>query len=94
VLIAKAITAIIAVIDPEMVVLGGGIGRAPGSAEAVARSLETVSPFVPELRVSARGEDAVVDGSLAAGLERAWSAPRRGWSGASRADPRGRDIGR
>jgi predicted NBD/HSP70 family sugar kinase len=72
-LIAKAITAIIAVIDPEMVVLGGGIGRAPGFAEAVARSLETVSPFVPEIRVSALGEDAVVDGSVAAGMERAWA---------------------
>ncbi len=52
-LIAKAITAIIAVIDPEMIVLGGGIGRAPGFAAAVVGALETVSPFVPEVRVSA-----------------------------------------
>jgi predicted NBD/HSP70 family sugar kinase len=72
-LIAKAIAAIIAVIDPEMIVLGGGIGRAPGFAGAVGAALESVSPFVPEIRVSALGEDAVVEGSLVSGMERAWS---------------------
>jgi hypothetical protein len=38
----------------------------------VGRALPEYSPVLPELRVSALGADAVVDGCLAAGLERAW----------------------
>jgi len=71
-LVAKALASIIAVVDPELIVLGGGIGGAAGFATEVARSLEQVAPFVPELRVSALGEDAVVQGCLAAGTELAW----------------------
>lgn len=71
-LIAKALTSIIAVIDPELIVLGGGIGRAPGFAVAVGTALEGLAPVVPEIRVSALGDDAVVEGCLAAGMERAW----------------------
>jgi predicted NBD/HSP70 family sugar kinase len=71
-LIAKALASVIAVIDPELIVLGGGIGRAPGFAAEVAEALEALSPIVPEIRVTALGEDAVVDGCLAAAMERAW----------------------
>jgi predicted NBD/HSP70 family sugar kinase len=71
-LLAKALASIVAIVDPELVVLGGGIGRAPGFAVAVAERLEKIVPFTPEVRVSALGDDAVVDGCLAAGLERAW----------------------
>jgi predicted NBD/HSP70 family sugar kinase len=71
-LIAKALASVIAVIDPELIVLGGGIGRAPGFAAAVVDALEALSPVVPEIRVSALGDDAVVEGCLAAGMERAW----------------------
>ncbi len=42
-LIARAVCAIITVIDPELVVLGGGIGQAPGFAEAVAAELGRLS---------------------------------------------------
>jgi predicted NBD/HSP70 family sugar kinase len=70
--VARAIGSIMAVVDPELVVLGGGIGQAPGFAEAVAQGLESLAPFIPEIRVSALGDDAVVDGSLAAGMEMAW----------------------
>jgi predicted NBD/HSP70 family sugar kinase len=71
-LLARAVASIVAVVDPELVVLGGGIGRAPGFAVAVADLVEDLVPFTPEIRVSALGDDAVVDGCLAAGLERAW----------------------
>lgn len=70
--IAKAICAIVMVADPELVVLGGGIGQAPGFSAAVAAELRKLAPVVPAVRVSALGADAVVDGCLAAGLERAW----------------------
>jgi len=71
-LIARALCAVVAVADPELVVLGGGIGRADGFLAAVAREVRRMAPVLPELRVSALGTDAVVDGCLAAGLDRAW----------------------
>lgn len=71
-LVAKAICAVVAVVDPELVVLGGGIGQAPGFAAAVAADLARLAPIQPKVLVSALGEDAVVDGCLAAGLGQAW----------------------
>jgi predicted NBD/HSP70 family sugar kinase len=71
-LVAKAICAVITVIDPGLVVLGGGIGQAPGFAQAVSAELAGLAPVLPEVRVSALGTDAVVDGCLAAGGELAW----------------------
>lgn len=71
-LIAQAICAVITVVDPNLIVLGGGIGRAPGFAEAVAAELEPIAPVMPDIRVSALGTDAVVDGCLTAGTELAW----------------------
>ena len=69
---AKAICAIIAVVDPGLVVLGGGIGQAPGFAAAVGAELGRIAPVLPELRVSALGTSAVVDGCLASGADLAW----------------------
>ncbi|HYK67039.1 MAG TPA: ROK family protein [Streptosporangiaceae bacterium] len=71
-LVAKAICAIVTVIDPELVVLGGGIGQAPGFSTAVATELRKLAPVMPDVRVSALGTQAVVDGCLAAGGELAW----------------------
>lgn len=71
-LVAKAICAVVTVVDPELVVLGGGIGQAPGFAAAVSAELRAIAPVLPELRVSALGTDAVVDGCLAAGADLAW----------------------
>ncbi len=71
-LIARAVCAIITVIDPELVVLGGGIGQAPGFAQVVAAELDRLSPVQQEVRVSALGTEAVVDGCLASGADLAW----------------------
>jgi predicted NBD/HSP70 family sugar kinase len=71
-LVARAVSAIVAVVDPELVVLGGGIGRAPGFAEEVAVQLARISPVVPEVRATALGADAVVDGCIAVGTEELW----------------------
>jgi predicted NBD/HSP70 family sugar kinase len=71
-LIARAICAIVTVIDPDLIVLGGGIGQAPGFAAAVAAALRRLAPVMPDVRVSALGTQAVVDGCLAAGAELAW----------------------
>jgi len=71
-LVARAVCAIVTVIDPELVVLGGGIGQAPGFAAAVTRELARLAPVMPDVRVSALGTDAVVDGCLASGAGLAW----------------------
>ncbi len=71
-LVAKAVSAVVTVVDPELVVLGGGIGQAPGFAAAVTAELRGLAPALPEVRVSALGTDAVVDGCLASGTELAW----------------------
>jgi predicted NBD/HSP70 family sugar kinase len=71
-LVAKAICAIVTVIDPGLIVLGGGIGQAPGFDSAVTRELRKLAPVMPQVRVSALGTDAVVDGCLQSGSDLAW----------------------
>ncbi len=71
-LVANAIRAVAVVADPALVVLGGGIGQAPGFVDLVTAQLADKAPHTPMVKVSALGSDAVVDGCLAAGLDRAW----------------------
>ncbi len=63
----------ITVVDPSLVVLGGGIGQAPGFAAAVTAELAAIAPVLPEVRVSALGTEAVVDGCLAEAAALAWT---------------------
>jgi predicted NBD/HSP70 family sugar kinase len=72
-LVAAAICCVISVIDPSLIVLGGGIGQAPGFAEAVTVELAAIAPVLPEVRVSALGTDVVVDGCLAEAAAMAWT---------------------
>ena len=65
--------AVVTVVDPELIVLGGGVGQAPGFAAAVTGELRQIAPVMPEVKVSALGTDAVVDGCLAAGADLAWA---------------------
>jgi predicted NBD/HSP70 family sugar kinase len=71
-LVAKAVCAVVTVVDPELIVLGGGIGQAPGFMAAVHAELKLMAPVLPEVKMSALGADAVVEGCVAAGLDRAW----------------------
>jgi predicted NBD/HSP70 family sugar kinase/predicted transcriptional regulator len=73
--LVTAIAGVMAVLDPALVVLGGGIGRngdllLPPIEHALVR---LVPLRVPELRVSELGPDAPLLGAVAAGLERARS---------------------
>jgi predicted NBD/HSP70 family sugar kinase len=71
-LVARLLCCVVTIVDPELIVLGGGVGQAPGFAAAVTRELERIAPVMPEVRVSALGSEAVVRGCLAAGTELAW----------------------
>src|SRR5579859_943574 len=71
--LARAVASITAVLDPELVVLGGGIGRNGDLLLApMSKRLEKLLPLrPPPLMVSALGDDAVVLGALAIALARA-----------------------
>jgi len=70
--IALAIAAIVPVVDPELVVLGGGIGRNGDLLlEPVERELAELSPFRPRIDVSALGDEAGLHGSVALALQAA-----------------------
>jgi predicted NBD/HSP70 family sugar kinase len=71
-IVARVLCCVVTIVDPALIVLGGGVGQAPGFAAAVTRELEQIAPVMPEVRVSALGTDVVVHGCLAAGAELAW----------------------
>jgi predicted NBD/HSP70 family sugar kinase len=69
--IAVAIAAVAPVIDPQLVIMGGGIGGNPDLRPAVERRLSAISPFTPRLATSELGEDAVLRGAVVTALEAA-----------------------
>jgi len=71
-LMAWAIASITAVVDLDLVVLGGGIGQGEYFVELVQRELRPLVRLPIAVRASALGEEAIVQGSLAVGSEYAW----------------------
>ena len=70
--IALAIAAIVPVVDPELVVLGGGIGsNGDLLLEPVERELANISPFRPRIEVSVLGDEASLHGAVATALQSA-----------------------
>jgi predicted NBD/HSP70 family sugar kinase len=68
--LALAIATVTPVLDPELVILGGGIGRNGDLLlEPIERELRQLLPFRPRVAVSALGDDAVVRGAVAIALE-------------------------
>jgi predicted NBD/HSP70 family sugar kinase len=73
-LIARALASVIAVLDPDLIVIGGGIGGhgADVLLGAVHDRLKTMTPFgPPRIEGSVLGDDAIVLGALAIGLAHA-----------------------
>ena len=72
--LALGLAVVIAVVDLELVILGGGVG---GNADLllppIERELRALSPLHPRLAVSALGEDAVLQGAVATALALAQS---------------------
>lgn len=68
--IALAIATVAPIADPELVILGGGIGRQGDVLlEPVEQEVALLSPFRPRIEVSALGEDAELQGAIALGLQ-------------------------
>lgn len=67
-LLALAIAAVTAVLDPELVVLGGGIGSNRVLLPAIRRHTGRLLPRQPRIEISGLGEHAAFHGAIAAGL--------------------------
>ena len=69
-LLAQAVAVITAVLDPELIVLGGGIGqRGELLIPSLERRLEQLTPLRPRIVVSKLGDESVLLGSIATALE-------------------------
>src|SRR3954467_7142366 len=68
--LAFCIASVAAVLDPELVILGGGIGTGAGPLllEPLRRNLAAISPLRPRLGTSDLGSAAVVVGAVTEGL--------------------------
>ncbi|MFJ7151394.1 ROK family protein [Streptomyces sp. NPDC100445] len=70
--IAHTVAAAAAVLDPDLVVLGGGLGRSAGLLlRPVRERLRTLTPLRPRIAPSRLGTDAVLLGAVATALETA-----------------------
>lgn len=68
--VALAITAIAAILDPQLVVLGGSIGARPELADRVRASMSAVFARPVDIRVSALGSRAGLVGALSLAVNR------------------------
>ena len=71
--LAHVVSIVTAVLDPGLIVLGGGIGRnADLLAEPMRRELAETIPVVPDIVGGHLGEDAVLVGAIATAMDTAW----------------------
>lgn len=67
--LAHTVAAVAAVLDPELVVLGGGVGHSADLLlQTVGDTLRQLTPLRPKVVASALGEDAVLLGAVATAL--------------------------
>ncbi|KZM70564.1 ROK family transcriptional regulator [Nocardia terpenica] len=68
--IGALVTAVAAILDPELVVLGGGIGRNLDLlGEALAARMAELGPLRPRVVASALGDDGVLTGAVSRALD-------------------------
>lgn len=68
--IGEAVAAVCAVVDPELVLLGGPIGAHPALLEPVRDTVADLAPLSPPVRTGTLGEDASLRGALALAVHR------------------------
>jgi predicted NBD/HSP70 family sugar kinase len=68
--LARAVASIAAILDPELIVLGGGIGRNLDLLiSPLERHLHAITPLQPLIAASQLGDDVILLGAIATGLE-------------------------
>ncbi|SER66120.1 Sugar kinase of the NBD/HSP70 family, may contain an N-terminal HTH domain [Streptomyces sp. yr375] len=71
--IGEAIATVCAVVDPELVLLGGPIGSHPALLDVVRETVNRLAPLPPPVEAGALGEAAPLRGALTVALRRARS---------------------
>ena len=66
-----AIASVIAVIDPELIVLGGGIGSNPALLGPVRATVAELVPLTARIEISRLGDQAALHGAVAVALREA-----------------------
>jgi predicted NBD/HSP70 family sugar kinase len=67
--LALAVAAVAAILDPELIVLGGGIGHNVDLLRGpLERRLHEITPLRPRIIASELGEDAILLGAIATAL--------------------------
>jgi len=69
--LGAAIASVIAVVDPELVVLGGGIGSNPSLLGPVRGTVAELVPLTARIETSRLGDQAALHGAVAAALREA-----------------------
>ena len=69
--LGAAIASVIAVVDPELVVLGGGIGSNPSLLSPVRSTVAELVPLTARIETSRLGDQAALHGAVAAALREA-----------------------
>jgi predicted NBD/HSP70 family sugar kinase len=93
-LLAVGVAAVTAVLDPPLVVLGGGLGAGAADLlmEPLAAALRDLSPSRPRLAASALGAGAVLDGALVTALDSAKAELFSNGSGQVQSDAGAADV--
>jgi predicted NBD/HSP70 family sugar kinase len=72
-LLARAVSTVAAVVDPELVILGGGVGHNGDLLlEPIERELLAITPLSMRVVTSALGTDAVLHGAVGTAVSAAW----------------------
>ncbi|MGH3682745.1 MAG: ROK family transcriptional regulator [Natronosporangium sp.] len=72
-LLARAVSTIAAVVDPQLVILGGGVGHNGDLLlEPLERELRSITPLSMQVLTSALGTDAVLHGAVGTAVSAAW----------------------
>jgi predicted NBD/HSP70 family sugar kinase len=69
--LAAAIASVLAVVDPELVILGGDLGSHPALLDPVRRSITQLVPLSARIELSALGDQAPLQGAVAIALREA-----------------------
>lgn len=73
--LARLLASVAAILDPELIVLGGAIGRNLDLLQAPTRAaLAELSPLTPTFAIGELGDEAVLRGGMAVGVSRAKDA--------------------
>lgn len=67
--LAVGVSAVVAVLDPDIVILGGGVGAHSKVAELVHSYATELVPWMPPVEVSSLGEQAALYGAVGLGLQ-------------------------